>query len=100
MQITLAGLTQVFLFFGIVESFSHMTDFIIGFEQNFIRIIESQSTLELCVRVLNIDDDIAFPEGFEVSLAANTIRGTAAGELSQEFGYFRVELHFPSFLHA
>ncbi len=76
-----------------------MTDFIIGFEQNVTRIIESQSTLEFCVRVMNIDDDVAFPEGFEVSLAANTIRGTATGELSQEFE-LRVELYFPSFLHA
>ena len=60
-----------------------MTDFIIGFEQNVTRIIESQTILEFCVRVFNIDDTVEFPAGFEVSLAANTIRGTAAGELSQ-----------------
>jgi hypothetical protein len=53
-------------------------DVIIGWEQNVTRVNESQSILELCVRVMNIDDDVAFPEGFTVSLAANTIRGTAA----------------------
>ena len=58
---------------------------IIGWERNFTSQDERQSPLELCVRVLNIDDDVAFPEGFTVSLAANTIRGTAAGELSQGF---------------
>ena len=58
---------------------------IIGWERNVTSINEGQSPLELCVRVLNIDDDVAFPEGFEVSLAAVTIRGTAVGELSQEF---------------
>ena len=54
---------------------------IIGWEQNVTRVNESQSILELCVRVLNLADTIEFPEGFVVSLAANTIRGTAAGEL-------------------
>ena len=39
--------------------------------------------IELCVIVRNLADTVEFPEGFEVSLAANTIRGTAAGELSQ-----------------
>ena len=39
--------------------------------------------IELCVIVRNLADTIEFSEGFEVSLAANTIRGTAAGELSQ-----------------
>ena len=58
---------------------------IIGWEQNLTSVNESLSILELCVRVMNIDDDIAFYERFEVSLAANTIRGTAVGELSQEF---------------
>jgi len=65
--------------------FSCPTDVIIGWEQNVTRVNESQSILELCVRVLNLDDTVEFPEGFEASLAANTIRGTAAGELSQEF---------------
>ena len=53
---------------------------IIVWERNVTCVNESQSILELCVRVLNLDT-VQFPEGFEVSLAANTIRGTAAGEL-------------------
>ena len=60
--------------------FSSPTDVIIGWEQNVTRVNESQSILELCVRVLNLADSVELPEGFEVSLAANTIRGTAAGE--------------------
>ena len=65
--------------------FSCPTDVIIGWEQNITSVNESQSILELCVHVLNLADTVEFPEGFEVSLAANTIRGTAAGELSQSF---------------
>ena len=65
--------------------FSCPTDVIIGWEQNVTRVNESQLILELCVRVMNIDDVVEFSEGFEVSLAANTIQGTAAGELPQEF---------------
>ena len=63
--------------------YTFFSDFIIGFEQNVTRVSESQSILllEVCVRVLNLADTVEFPEGFEVSLAANTIRGTAAGEL-------------------
>ena len=68
--------------------FSCPTDVIIGWEQNVTSVNERQLMLEICVRVLNDDDDVSFPEGFEVSLAANTIRGTAAGELSQEFTIF------------
>ena len=64
-----------------VNPFSCPTDVIIGWEQNVTRVNESESILELCVRVSNLDDTVEFPEGFEVSLAANTIRGTAAGEL-------------------
>ncbi len=60
---------------------------IIGWEQNVTSVNEGQSMLELCVRVLNINDEVEFPEGFQVSLAANSIRGTAVGELSQEFAY-------------
>ena len=76
---------HVVVYLGTSVLFSCITDVIIGWEQNVTRVNESQSILELCVRVMNIDDDVAFPEGFTVSLAANTIRGTAAGELSQEF---------------
>ena len=54
---------------------------IIGWEQNVTRVNESQSILELYVRVMKLADTVEFPEGFEVSLSANTIRGTAAGEL-------------------
>ena len=64
--------------------FSFPTDVIIGWEQNVTSVNERQLLLELCVRVLNLDDDVEFP-GFGVCLAANTIRGTAAGELCQEF---------------
>ena len=60
-------------------------DVIIGWEQNVTSVNEGQLRVDLCVRVLNLDDAVEFPEGFEVSLAANTIRGTAVGELSQEF---------------
>ena len=56
---------------------------IIGWEQNVTSVNEGQLMLDLCVRVLNPDDAVEFPEGFEVRLAANTIRGTAVGELSK-----------------
>ena len=79
------ALLHVVVYLGTSVLFSCITDVIIGWEQNVTTVNESQSILELCVRVMNIDDDVAFPEGFEVSLSANTIRGTAAGELSQEF---------------
>ena len=66
---------------SIIIPFSCPIDFIIGFEQTANRVSESQSILEVCVCVKRLADTVEFPEGFEVSLAANTIRGTAAGEL-------------------
>ena len=70
------------------------TDVIIGFEQNVTRVNESQSILELCVRVLNLKDTQEIQDGFEVSLAANSIQGTAAGELSRILSYFELKIYF------
>ena len=63
------------------STFFSSTDVIIGWEQTVTSVNESQILLELCVHVQN--DTGELPEGLNVSLAANTIRGTAAGELSQ-----------------
>ena len=76
--------------------FSCPIDLKIGWEQSVTRVNESQTYLELCVCVLNLDDTVEFPAGFEVSLAANTIRGTAAGELSQSLSTSESNL-FPQF---
>ena len=62
------------------STFSCPTDAIIGWEQNVTRGNENQTTLELCVSVAN-NETVKFSPEFEVSLAANTIRGTAAGKL-------------------
>ena len=70
---------------------------IIGWEQNVTRVNEIGMSLELCVRVLNLDDTVEFPGGFEVSLAANTIRGTAVGELSESLSTSELNYLFPPF---
>ena len=63
---------------------SYPTDLVIGWEQNITRVNEGQSFLELCIRVLNLEDTIELPAGFDVGIAANSIRGTAAGELPEK----------------
>ena len=78
---------------------SCLADVIIGFEQNVTRVNESQSILEICVRVLNLNDTQEIQEGLVVRLAANSIQGTAAGELSQSLSYFKLKLYFHLSLH-
>ena len=54
---------------------------IIGWEQNITAVNETHGSLELCISIISINK----PQEIQlarVSLAVNTVRGTAAGRFS------------------
>ncbi len=52
----------------------------IGWEELFTSVNERRGILEICVRTLNVTGN-TFPRDISITLAAITIRGTAAGWL-------------------
>ena len=61
-------------------TFSCLTVLTIGWERNLTTVNETQGSVQICLRILDVDefDDLT---GFSVMLFIGTIRGTAAGKL-------------------
>ena len=65
---------------GITPTFFCLTVLTIGWERNLTTVNETQGSVQLCLRILDVDD-FAILTGFSVMLFIGTIRGTAAGKL-------------------
>ena len=73
---------------GITPTFFCLTDLTIGWERNLTTVSETEGFVELCLRILDVDE---FDKLTGVMLFIGTIRGTATGKsLYITFVNFRV----------
>ena len=61
-------------------TFFCLTVLTIGWERNLTTVTETQGSVQICLRILDVDEPDVLT-GFSVMLFIGTVRGTAAGKL-------------------